>query len=91
MSASQHQVTEGEFRRLAATKSMTRFIAQEAANASSKFHLLGVDEHNQIIYAVRHGRVPDLRTWRIDILVELVKSLGADVTRIEILLNPSKQ
>ncbi|WP_254048942.1 hypothetical protein [Aliivibrio fischeri] len=58
-----HQVKEGEFRRLAETKTMTKILAQESIEFPNKFHLVGIDQVNGIGYAVRHGRTADLRIW----------------------------
>lgn len=76
------RVKEGEFKRLVETKTITTLIAQESNNEHNKFSLFGIDEKNQLGYAVRHGRIYELRTWRLDILSALVKSLG--FTSIEV-------
>lgn len=70
------RVKEGEFKRLVETKTITTLIAQESNNEHNKFSLFGIDEKNQLGYAVRHGRVDELRTWRLDMLSASVKSLG---------------
>lgn len=70
------RVKEGEFKRLVETKTITTLIAQESNNEHNKFSLFGIDEKNQLGYAVRHSRVDELRTWRLDILSAFVKSLG---------------
>jgi hypothetical protein len=77
-----NRVKEGEFKRLVDTKTITALIAQESNNEHNKYSLFGIDENNQLGYAVRHGRVDELRTWRLDILSALVKSLG--FTSIEV-------
>lgn len=56
-----HQVKDGEFRRLAEAKTMTKILAQESTEFPNKFHLIGIVQVNGIGYAVRHGRVADLR------------------------------
>ncbi|MGF1903641.1 hypothetical protein [Aliivibrio salmonicida] len=71
-----HQVKEGEFRRLAETKTMTKILAQESNEYSNKFHLVGIDQVNGIGYAVRHGRTADLRIWRLDNLVNQAREMG---------------
>ncbi|ACH64738.1 hypothetical protein ACTFQF_00305 [Aliivibrio fischeri] len=71
-----HQVKEGEFRRLAETKTMTKILAQESSEIPNKFHLVGIDQVNGIGYAVRHGRTAELRVWRIDILVNQARDMG---------------
>lgn len=76
------RIKEGEFKRLIETKTISSMIAQESNHESNKFSLFGIDETNQIGYAIRHGRVDELRTWRLDILSAFVKSLG--FTSIEV-------
>ncbi|NMU67175.1 hypothetical protein HKA89_00150, partial [Vibrio parahaemolyticus] len=49
-----HQVKEGEFRRLAETRTMTKLIAQESKLHPNKFHLVGIDSGKGIAYAIRH-------------------------------------
>lgn len=71
-----HQVKEGEFRRLAETKTMTKILAQESSEFLNKFHLVGIDQVNGIGYAVRHGRTADLRIWRLDNLVNQARDMG---------------
>ncbi len=70
-----HRVKEGEFKRLAETKTMTAILAQESKD-DNKFHLIGIDEKNNIGYVIRHGRVDEIRQWRLDILVVVIKKLG---------------
>lgn len=72
-----HRVKEGEFKRLAETKSMTTLLAQESNN-TNKFHIIGIDENNNIGYVIRHGRVDDIREWRLDILATVLKKFGFD-------------
>ncbi|CAM3146361.1 hypothetical protein [Vibrio rarus] len=76
MSIAFHQVTEGEFRRLAETNTMTKILAQESSEISNKFHLIGIDQVNGIGYAVRHGRVAELRVWRLDNLINQARAMG---------------
>jgi hypothetical protein len=71
-----NRVKEGEFKRLVDTQTITALIAQESNNEHNKFSLFGIDENNQLGYTIRHGRVDELRTWRLDILSAFVKSLG---------------
>ncbi|MGR6831207.1 hypothetical protein [Aliivibrio wodanis] len=79
-----HQVKEGEFRRLAETKTMTKILAQESTEFPNKFHLVGIDQVNGIGYAVRHGRVAELRVWRIDILVNQVRDMGIEKIDVQL-------
>lgn len=79
-----HQVKEGEFRRLAETKTMTKILAQESTEFPNKFHLVGIDQVNNIGYAVRHGRVVELRVWRIDILVNQARDMGIEKIDVQL-------
>lgn len=79
-----HQVKEGEFRRLAETKSMTKLLAQESDLYPNKFHLVGIDQQNNIAYAIRHGRTPDLRVWRLDNLVSQIKEMGFSSIEVQL-------
>ncbi|OCH42331.1 hypothetical protein [Aliivibrio fischeri] len=76
------RVKEGEFKRLIKTRTVTTLLAQESNVKDGKFSLFGIDENNQQGYAIRHGRVDVLRTWRIDVLSAFAKSLG--FTSIEV-------
>lgn len=78
------QVKEGEFRRLAETKTMTKLLAQESELYPAKFHLVGIDQHNNLAYAIRHGRTPNLRTWRLDNLVLQIKEMGFSSIEIQL-------
>lgn len=77
MSVKFYRVTEGEFVRLMETKSITKIIAQESTEKAKmlKFHVVGVNPNDKIAYAVRHGRVNELRTWRLDNLAKFLKPL----------------
>ena len=79
-----HQVKEGEFRRLAETKSMTKLLAQESDLHPNKFHLVGIDQQNNIAYTIRHGRTPDLRVWRLDNLVSQIKEMGFSSIEVQL-------
>ncbi|QUM78787.1 hypothetical protein HWV00_21170 (plasmid) [Moritella sp. 24] len=68
-----HRTTEGEFTRLIETKTILKLIAQESEVVPDKFCLVGINPHERIGYAIRHGRVDDLRTWRLDNLVKFLK------------------
>ncbi|NRA70925.1 MAG: hypothetical protein HRU24_07870 [Gammaproteobacteria bacterium] len=87
MSVTFYQVTEGEFSRLVATKSIIKFIAQESEINPLKFTVVGVNPEQRLAYAMRHGRVNELRTWRLDNLAAYLKKLG--VTNFEVQFNQS--
>jgi hypothetical protein len=53
-----------------------KFFAQESRQQPDKYHLLGINKQSKIGYAVRHGRINEMRTWRLDRLVLLIKRLG---------------
>ena len=76
MSVTFYHVKEGEFVRLVETQSITKFIAQEDENTPLKFSLVGINPEQRIAYAVRHGRVDELRVWRLDNLAAFLKKLG---------------
>ena len=76
MAVTFYQVKEGEFLRLVETQSITKFIAQESENLPQKFSLVGINPNQRVAYAVRHGRVDELRTWRLDNLALFLKKLG---------------
>ncbi|NOU49965.1 hypothetical protein HG263_05370 [Pseudoalteromonas sp. JBTF-M23] len=60
-----HRVTEGEFVRLFETGVMRKFIAQQSSQRN-KYHLIGIAPETRTAYTIRHGRVDELRTWRLD-------------------------
>ncbi len=68
-----YRVTEGEFTRFIESKTILKLIAQESKVEPDKFCLVGVNPHERIGYAIRHGRVDELRTWRLDNLVKFLK------------------
>jgi len=76
MAVTFYRVKEGEFSRLVETQSITKFIAQESENDPLKFSLVGINPSQQLAYIVRHGRVDELRTWRLDTLGAFLKKLG---------------
>ncbi len=69
-----HRVKEGEFKRLAETPAIKSLLAVESNLNAGKFSLFGIAD--EALYAVRHGRVDELREWRLDILGLLAKELG---------------
>ena len=71
-----YKIKEGEFLRLVETQSITKFIAQESESSPLKFSLVGINPQQRVAYAVRHGRVDELRTWRLDNLALFLKKLG---------------
>ncbi|MFM2666611.1 hypothetical protein AAFX24_17405 [Vibrio mediterranei] len=80
-----HQLKEGEFRKIAETKSITKLVAQESEKYPNKFHLIGIDQVRQIGYAIRHGRTEELRVWRLDVLVNQIKSMGFEAIDVQLL------
>lgn len=68
-----HRVKEGEFKRMVEAGAIDEFVVQESKHITGKFHLLGIKPAERIGYTVRHGRVDELRTWRVDILAQLLK------------------
>ena len=84
MSLTFHHVKEGEFRRIAETQSITKLLAQESTVYPDKFHLVGIDPNNQIAYAVRHGRTPDLRIWRLDNLIKQIRGMGFEGVEVQL-------
>jgi hypothetical protein len=71
-----HQIKEGEFIRLVEAGGINEVFAQESQQQPDKYHLLGINKQSKIGYAVRHGRVNEMRSWRLDRLVLLIKRLG---------------
>ncbi|NQZ49672.1 MAG: hypothetical protein HRT95_05635, partial [Moritella sp.] len=63
---------KGEFIRLLATRTITKFFAQESKVEPLKFQLLGLSDV-KIGYRVRHGRENKPRFWRLDILAQFLK------------------
>lgn len=74
-----HRVTEGEFIRMIETKTISKVIAQESFDKPLKFHVAGLNEQTNIAYMMRHGRVNELRTWRLDRLAMFLKGLNVPV------------
>lgn len=73
MSVIFYHVKEGEFVRLVETQSITKFIAQESEITPLRFSLVGINPKQRLAYAMRHGRVDELRTWRLDNLASFLK------------------
>lgn len=73
-----NRVKEGEFLRLLKTQSVGKVIAQQSA-VDNKYHVIAVIAGQQIAYTVRHGRADELRTWRLDNLAALLKSVGIKI------------
>jgi len=78
MSIQFNRVKEGEFLRLLKTQSVGKVIAQQSA-IDNKYHVIAVIAGQQIAYTVRHGRADELRTWRLDNLAALLKSVGIKI------------
>jgi len=76
MSVTFYNVKEGEFVRLMETRTITKIIAQESIDQPLKFCVVGVNPSSNIAYAIRHGRVNEFRTWRLDNLAKFLKNLG---------------
>ena len=75
MAVTLYNVKEGEFVRLMETKTITKIIVQESIEQSLRFCVVGISSNNTA-YAIRHGRVNEFRTWRLDNLAKLLKGLG---------------
>ncbi|GAB6264274.1 hypothetical protein PSSHI_45180 [Photobacterium sp. R1] len=63
---------------MAETPTIKDLFAVESNINPGKFSLFGIAEGGELVYAVRHGRVDELREWRLDNLGILVKELGFD-------------
>jgi len=70
-----YRVREGEFLRLMETQTIKKIIAQESTDVALKFHVVGINPNAEVAYAIRHGRVDELRTWRLDSLGAFLKPL----------------
>ncbi|WP_338853983.1 hypothetical protein WE348_20370 (plasmid) [Alteromonas macleodii] len=68
-----YRVKEGEFVRHLETKSITKVIAQESIEEPLKFVVVAINANTKMAYAMRHGRVDELRTWRLDNLAKFLK------------------
>ncbi|MFK3873052.1 hypothetical protein [Pseudoalteromonas rhizosphaerae] len=82
MSVEFNRVKEGEFLRLLKTQSVGKVIAQQST-VDNKYHVIAVIAGQQIAYTVRHGRVDELRTWRLDNLAALLQSVGVKKFEIQ--------
>ena len=80
-----YRIKEGEFSRLVETQSITKFIAQESEITALKFSLVGINPQQQIAYVVRHGRVDELRTWRLDNLIAYLKKLSVNNCEVQLI------
>jgi hypothetical protein len=65
-------VKEGEFVRQLETNTITKVIAQESQTEPLKFVVVAINAQTKIAYAMRHGRVDELRTWRLDNLAKFL-------------------
>lgn len=68
-----YRVKEGEFVRHLETQSITKVIAQESIEEPLKFVVVAINSNTQMAYAMRHGRIDELRTWRLDNLAKFLK------------------
>lgn len=75
------RVKEGEFLRLLKTRAINKVIANQSAERN-KFHVIAIIADTQTAFTVRHGRVDELRTWRLDQLAALLNKHG--VTRFDV-------
>jgi hypothetical protein len=75
MTVTFYNVKEGEFVRLIESNTITKIIVQESVEQHLRFCVVGVSSNN-IAYAIRHGRVNEFRTWRLDNLAKFLKGLG---------------
>nr|WP_214651555.1 hypothetical protein [Vibrio anguillarum] len=64
---------------------MTKLYAQECEKTPNRFSLVGIDQLKGIAYAVRHGRTNELRTWRLDILINRVRKMGLSNVEVQLL------
>ena len=76
MSVTFYKVKEGEFVRLCETKTITKIIVQESIEQELKFCVVGINPETNMAYAIRHGRINEFRTWRLDNLAKFLKNLG---------------
>ena len=68
-----YRVKEGEFVRHLETQTITKVIAQESVDEPLKFVVVAINSNTKIAYALRHGRVDELRTWRLGNLAKFLK------------------
>ncbi|TRY29796.1 hypothetical protein [Aliiglaciecola sp. M165] len=68
-----YRVKEGEFVRQLETTTITKVIAQESIDEPLKFVVVAINSATKMAYAMRHGRVDELRTWRLDNLARFLK------------------
>lgn len=81
MSVEFNRVKEGEFLRLLKTRAINKVIANQSGQRN-KFHVIAIIADTQTAFTVRHGRVDELRTWRLDQLAALLNKHG--VTRFDV-------
>lgn len=79
-----YNVKEGEFVRLMQTNTITKIIAQESIEQLLKFCVVGINPKTNIAYAIRHGRVNEFRTWRLDNLAKFLKGLGVETFEVQL-------
>lgn len=71
-----YRVTEGEFIRQLQSGSITRVNAQELQKGTLKFAVVAVNASKQIAFVMRHGRIDEPRTWRLDNLAKFLSKHG---------------
>lgn len=67
------KVKEKEFKFIAEHKGFAKVLAQESQAYPERFHLIGINENKA--YVIRHGRTDDIRTWKMNSLIQLAKEL----------------
>ena len=70
------KIKEGEFWRLSETKQLDDYTLCESLGDPDKFQLLARLVSKNIFYAVRHARIDELRTWRLDVIAKALKKNG---------------
>ena len=71
-----HKITEGEFIRLLQSGSISRVNAQEVRAGALKFAVVAINTSSQLAYVMRHGRIDEPRTWRLDNLAKFLSKHG---------------
>ena len=82
------RVTEGEFFRLAESAGITDVILQESERYRNEFNVVGINSARGVAYAIRHGRVDELRSWkRLDRLALQLKQHGILAFKVQFVMN----
>ena len=86
------RVTEGEFYRLAESGGITDVILQESQQSLNEFNVVGINSERGVAYAIRHGRVDELRSWkRLDRLAIQLKEHGILTFKVQFIQNKEQQ